>query len=82
MIPRRNFLDVKGYQVNERQRAILEEFAKEEATQENSRFADGNWWQHIIDHLTGPSFMLAIGFFCSICCWQKHDLSACLRTRL
>ncbi|KAJ0984681.1 hypothetical protein J5N97_003037 [Dioscorea zingiberensis] len=30
-------------QVNERQRAILEEFAKEEATQENSRFADGNW---------------------------------------
>ncbi|CAL9182331.1 unnamed protein product [Musa hybrid cultivar] len=57
--------------VNDRQRELLEEFAKEEANQESYGFADGNWWQRIIDqlthlrfidHLISPRFMLGIGF--------------------
>ncbi|XP_039144786.1 chaperone protein dnaJ 1, mitochondrial isoform X2 [Dioscorea cayenensis subsp. rotundata] len=48
--------------LNERQRALMEEFAKEEAIQENNGFADGNWWQQITDYLIGPKFMLGIGF--------------------
>ncbi|XP_078157310.1 DNAJ heat shock family protein isoform X1 [Carex rostrata] len=38
--------------VNERQRAILEEFALEEATKEKNEFAEENWWQRLIGHLT------------------------------
>ncbi|XP_028072490.1 chaperone protein dnaJ 1, mitochondrial isoform X2 [Camellia sinensis] len=43
--------------VNERQRAILEELAKEEIIHENST-SEGNWWQHILDHVTGVKFVL------------------------
>ncbi|XP_077214325.1 DNAJ heat shock family protein isoform X2 [Tasmannia lanceolata] len=48
--------------VNERQRALLEEFATEELIHENSKSAEGNWWQQIIDRLTGPA-MLQFSFF-------------------
>lgn len=44
--------------VNDCQRAILEEFAKEEIMHENSSILDGNWWQYILDHVTRPEFML------------------------
>ncbi|KAF5942636.1 hypothetical protein HYC85_020278 [Camellia sinensis] len=43
--------------VNERQRAILEELAMEEIIHENST-SEGNWWQHILDHVTGVKFVL------------------------
>nr|CAD1826950.1 unnamed protein product [Ananas comosus var. bracteatus] len=46
--------------VSERQRELLEEFAMEEAMQENIRFAEGSWWQQLIGNLTGPKFMLGI----------------------
>lgn len=44
--------------INERQRAILEEFAKEEIMNENSSTLAGNWWRRILDHVTRPNFML------------------------
>ncbi|KAK2443032.1 chaperone protein dnaJ GFA2, mitochondrial [Trifolium repens] len=46
--------------INERQRAILEEFAKEEIMQGNSSISDGNWWQQILEYTTGPKFMLEL----------------------
>ncbi|XP_058087789.1 chaperone protein dnaJ 1, mitochondrial isoform X2 [Magnolia sinica] len=49
--------------VNERQRALLEEFAKEEFIVENSTSAEGKWWQQIIDRLTDQKFVLEVTFF-------------------
>ncbi|RZB69568.1 Chaperone protein dnaJ 1, mitochondrial [Glycine soja] len=47
-------------EINERQRAILEELAKEEIKEgSNSKF-EGNWWQQILEHTTGPKFMLEL----------------------
>ncbi|WOK94329.1 chaperone protein dnaJ 1, mitochondrial [Canna indica] len=46
--------------VNERQRELLEEFAKEVGYQESNESADGNWWEQIISHLTGPNITLGI----------------------
>lgn len=48
--------------VNERQRAILEEFAKEEISHENSASIEGHWWQHILDRVMVPKFMLECSF--------------------
>lgn len=48
--------------VNERQRELLEEFAKEEVIQESSESTDGNWWRQFIDYLNGHHFMLGIAF--------------------
>ncbi|KAJ3695843.1 hypothetical protein LUZ60_001220 [Juncus effusus] len=48
--------------VNERQRAILEEFAIEESTKENDEYSEGNWWQQLIGRLTGPNLMLGLAF--------------------
>ncbi|PKA50023.1 Chaperone protein dnaJ 1, mitochondrial [Apostasia shenzhenica] len=48
--------------VNDRQRELLEEFAKEEVVQENSGFHDGNLWQQVVEYFTGPRFMLGIAF--------------------
>lgn len=48
--------------VNERQRQLLEEFAKEEVIQESSGYTNGHWWRRVIDHLNGPRFMLGIAF--------------------
>lgn len=44
--------------VNDRQRAILEEFAKEEMEHAQNMPADGNWWPRIIEHISSPKFML------------------------
>ncbi|KAJ3700189.1 hypothetical protein LUZ61_003894 [Rhynchospora tenuis] len=44
--------------VNERQRAILEEFALEEATKENNEFFEDNWWQQLVSHLTDPKVVM------------------------
>ncbi|KAI3692982.1 hypothetical protein L6452_32808 [Arctium lappa] len=44
--------------VNDRQRAILEEFATEEIEQAHKMSADGNWWLHITEYVTTPKFML------------------------
>uniref|UniRef100_A0A5B6Z1L0 Chaperone DnaJ C-terminal domain-containing protein n=1 Tax=Davidia involucrata TaxID=16924 RepID=A0A5B6Z1L0_DAVIN len=49
--------------VNERQRAILEEFAEEEIIQGNTTFTEGNWWQHILERVTTPKFMLEFSLF-------------------
>ncbi|GMY07009.1 chaperone protein dnaJ 1, mitochondrial isoform X1 [Fagus crenata] len=50
-------------EINERQRAILEEFAKEEINCANSNSAEGNWWQQIRERITGPKFMLELSLF-------------------
>ncbi|XP_020576182.1 chaperone protein dnaJ 1, mitochondrial isoform X3 [Phalaenopsis equestris] len=48
--------------VNERQRELLEEFAKEEVLHENSEFTDENWWRQFINYLNGHQFLLGISF--------------------
>ncbi|KAF5746787.1 Chaperone protein DNAj putative isoform 1 [Tripterygium wilfordii] len=47
-------------EVNARQRAILEEFAKEEMNDENSSSAEGNWWQALRESVTRPQLMLEL----------------------
>uniref|UniRef100_A0A0E0PV44 J domain-containing protein n=1 Tax=Oryza rufipogon TaxID=4529 RepID=A0A0E0PV44_ORYRU len=47
--------------VNERQRALLEEFAVEEATKEQSSFSAGNWWE-LVENMKGQTFLLGLGF--------------------
>lgn len=49
--------------INERQRAILEEFAKEEIVHDSSTSGEGNWWQQIFERGTGPRFMLEMSLF-------------------
>lgn len=44
--------------INDRQRAILEELAKEEINNENDSTVDGNLWQTILEHMTSPKFMI------------------------
>ncbi|KAG5541823.1 hypothetical protein RHGRI_021608 [Rhododendron griersonianum] len=73
-LPRHGFLVDHGDQyvrfrinfptlVNERQRAILEEFAKEEINHENSASSEGHWWQHILDRVMGPKFIVECSLF-------------------
>ncbi|GAA0142256.1 chaperone [Lithospermum erythrorhizon] len=42
--------------VTEKQRGILEEFAMEEISSENSKYMEGNWWQRIVE--LGPKFVV------------------------
>ncbi|XP_048226529.1 chaperone protein dnaJ 1, mitochondrial isoform X1 [Ricinus communis] len=49
--------------INERQRAILEEFALEEINNENGTSNEGNWWQHLLERVTEPVFMLEFSVF-------------------
>ncbi|KAK3230995.1 hypothetical protein Dsin_002876 [Dipteronia sinensis] len=49
--------------LNDRQRAILEELAKEEINNVNSSSTEGNWWQQIVERVTGPKFMLEFSLF-------------------
>lgn len=44
--------------INERQRAILEEFAIEEINNESSTSTEGNWWQQILALTTSSKFIL------------------------
>ncbi|KAJ0565695.1 putative transcription factor interactor and regulator CCHC(Zn) family [Helianthus annuus] len=46
--------------VNDRQRAILEEFAKEEIEQAQNMAVDGNWWLRLTEYATTPRFMLEL----------------------
>ncbi|KAK6938106.1 DnaJ domain [Dillenia turbinata] len=50
-------------EVTERQRAILEEFAKEEFAQGNAAFSEGNWWQQILERVTSSKFMVEVSLF-------------------
>ncbi|OVA15267.1 Heat shock protein DnaJ [Macleaya cordata] len=49
--------------LNERQRALLEEFAEEECKHGNSASEGGNWWKQIVDLVTGPNFVRDFGIF-------------------
>ncbi|KAL9234695.1 hypothetical protein vseg_009534 [Gypsophila vaccaria] len=44
--------------VNERQRAILEEFEMEEMNREEQSFSEGSWWQQIFEHKNSPKLLL------------------------
>ncbi|KAI5435671.1 chaperone protein dnaJ 1, mitochondrial isoform X1 [Lathyrus oleraceus] len=46
--------------INERQRAILEEFASEEIKEGSNSILEGNWWQQIFEYSTSPKFMLEL----------------------
>ncbi|XP_028550198.1 chaperone protein dnaJ 1, mitochondrial [Dendrobium catenatum] len=48
--------------VNDRQRELLEEFATEEANQENYEFTNGKWWRQFVDYLNGHQFLLGFAF--------------------
>ncbi|EOY15360.1 Chaperone protein DNAj, putative isoform 1 [Theobroma cacao] len=44
--------------INDRQRAILEELAKEEINIENNSTVEGNWWETILEHVMSPKFVI------------------------
>ncbi|XP_019459022.1 PREDICTED: chaperone protein dnaJ 1, mitochondrial isoform X1 [Lupinus angustifolius] len=46
--------------INERQRAILEELAKEEIEEENKSSFEGNWWHQILERIPSQNFMVEI----------------------
>ncbi|KAI4339751.1 hypothetical protein MLD38_024659 [Melastoma candidum] len=50
-------------EVNDRQRAILEEFALEELNCEKDNSHPGNWWGQIAERLGAPKLILEISFF-------------------
>ncbi|OAY23253.2 chaperone protein dnaJ 1, mitochondrial isoform X1 [Manihot esculenta] len=50
-------------EINERQRAILEELALEEIKNGNGTSIEGNWWQRFLEHVKGPTFMLEFSLF-------------------
>ncbi|KAI5654963.1 hypothetical protein M9H77_32150 [Catharanthus roseus] len=45
-------------ELNERQRAIIEEFAHEEIANENNKSAEGNWLERILDRTMSPKFVV------------------------
>lgn len=47
--------------VTERQRALLEEFAVEEATKEQNTFVAGNWWRLVAENMTRQNVMIGVG---------------------
>uniref|UniRef100_K3XWU4 CR-type domain-containing protein n=1 Tax=Setaria italica TaxID=4555 RepID=K3XWU4_SETIT len=47
--------------VTERQRALLEEFAVEEATKEQNTSMVGNWWELVAENMTGQKVMIGVG---------------------
>lgn len=52
-------------ELNERQRAILEEFTKEEIEHGNMS-TEVNWWRHILDRIADPKFMFELSIFMGI----------------
>ncbi|XP_020173120.1 chaperone protein dnaJ 1, mitochondrial isoform X1 [Aegilops tauschii subsp. strangulata] len=61
--------------VNERQRALLEDFAAEEATKEQSFFATGNWSELIAENMKSQNFMIGLGFVMLIYLMLSKTLS-------
>ncbi|KAL5558561.1 hypothetical protein UlMin_034772 [Ulmus minor] len=61
--------------INERQRAILEEFEKEEINHGNNSSDEGNWLQHIYNRFSGPDFMLQLALFILILLLVSKSLS-------
>ncbi|XP_043692153.1 chaperone protein dnaJ 1, mitochondrial isoform X2 [Telopea speciosissima] len=49
--------------LNERQRALLKEYAQEESIHGSSTSDEGNWWQQITDRLTDSKFVLQFMVF-------------------
>ncbi|KAL8162376.1 hypothetical protein V2J09_013865 [Rumex salicifolius] len=73
-LPKHGFLFDRGDQyvrfrvnfpgkVNDRQRAILEEFEEEEIMREKSLSDARNWWKQIFEGATTPKFMLEFSLF-------------------
>ncbi|KAL3504830.1 hypothetical protein ACH5RR_034671 [Cinchona calisaya] len=60
--------------LNERQRVILEEFAYEEISSANNTSGEGNWWQHILDRVGGPKFMLEVSVLMLIILFMQKIL--------
>ncbi|CAL2235593.1 unnamed protein product [Prunus armeniaca] len=50
-------------EINERQHAILEEFAREEIMHGNSTSNKRDWFQRILEHVSEPWFMLELSVF-------------------
>ncbi|ESR47136.1 Chaperone protein dnaJ 1 [Citrus sinensis] len=61
--------------LNERQRAILEEFAEEEINNENNTSAEENWWQRIVERVRAPKFMLELSLFLLILLFLSKTMS-------
>lgn len=70
-LPKHGFLVNRGDQcvrfrinfptkINEHQRAILEEFEKEEIIREGDSSSEGSWWQQIFEYGTDPRVMLEL----------------------
>uniref|UniRef100_A0ACD5ZQH6 Uncharacterized protein n=2 Tax=Avena sativa TaxID=4498 RepID=A0ACD5ZQH6_AVESA len=58
--------------VNERQRALLEEFAVEEAIKEQSSFAAGKWLELIVESMKSQTFIVGLGIVILIYLMLMH----------
>uniref|UniRef100_A0ACD5VCT7 Uncharacterized protein n=2 Tax=Avena sativa TaxID=4498 RepID=A0ACD5VCT7_AVESA len=58
--------------VNEHQRALLEEFAVEEAIKEQSSFAAGNWLELIVESMKSQTFVVGLGIVILIYLMLMH----------
>lgn len=47
-------------ELNDKQRAILEEFAKEEINNGDNMYSQGNWWNHVVEHIITPKFAVEL----------------------
>ncbi|XP_031121099.1 chaperone protein dnaJ 1, mitochondrial isoform X1 [Ipomoea triloba] len=47
-------------ELNNKQRAILEEFAKEEINNGDNMYSQGNWWNHVVEHIITPKFAVEL----------------------
>ncbi|GAB2271371.1 hypothetical protein Dimus_006211 [Dionaea muscipula] len=61
--------------VNERQRAILEEFEQEEINRLNNSSSDSSWWQQLLERATSPKFMLELSLLVLALLFLKKMLS-------
>ncbi|KAK4797213.1 hypothetical protein SAY86_029539 [Trapa natans] len=50
-------------ELNERQRLIIEEFAKEEIEHEKNASSESNWWPQLLEQVTSPKFILEMSAF-------------------
>lgn len=62
-------------EINERQRAILEEFAKEEINSENDTFQEGNGWAQFLGRVASPKFVLEMSLLLLILMLLKKVLA-------
>uniref|UniRef100_A0A6N2LP25 Chaperone DnaJ C-terminal domain-containing protein n=1 Tax=Salix viminalis TaxID=40686 RepID=A0A6N2LP25_SALVM len=61
--------------INERQRAILEEFTEEEINNQNDTSNEGTWWQQLLEGLTHGGYWEYVHQSSFLCCSLLRSFS-------